>query len=125
MKRILVVEDDVIMRETLIDILRFEGYDVSAADGGHGALEKICSSTFDLIVTDVLMPDRDGFDVITEAKQKCPEIKVIAISGGGYISSDSYLKMASEAGADDTLSKPFDVDELLLKTKELLREAAL
>ncbi len=121
MKRILVVEDDMIMRETLSDILRFEGYDVSAADGGNKALELISNNSFDLVITDVLMPDRDGFDVITEAKQKCPGIRVIAISGGGYMSSDAYLKMASNSGADDTLSKPFDVDELLAKTKDILK----
>lgn len=121
MKRILVVEDDMIMRETLSDILRFEGYDVSTADGGNKALELISNNSFDLVITDVLMPDRDGFDVITEAKQKCPGIRVIAISGGGYMSSDAYLKMASNAGADDTLSKPFDVDELLAKTKDILK----
>lgn len=113
MKRILVVDDDIIMRETLRDILIFEGFKVCEAEGGNSALEKISNQDYDLIITDILMPERDGFEVIQESKRKNPRVQVLAISGGGYISADSYLKMANDMGADAILPKPFDVDSFI------------
>ena len=119
-KRILVVDDDTIMRETLRDILLFEGFSVSSADGGSQAISQLSDESFDLVITDILMPQRDGLEVITEAKKMYPKMQIIAISGGGYISSDTYLRMATDAGADDIISKPFDVDDFLGKVYRIL-----
>jgi DNA-binding NtrC family response regulator len=119
-KRILVVDDDTIMRETLRDILTFEGFSVSSAEGGSQAISQLSNEPFDLVITDILMPQRDGLEVITEAKKNYPNMQIIAISGGGYISADAYLRMASDAGADDIISKPFDVDDFLRKVYRIL-----
>jgi CheY-like chemotaxis protein len=113
MKRILVVEDDPVMRETIIDILQFEGFEVVGAKGGREAIDKICDREFDLIVTDILMPNRDGYDVIHAAITNCPKARILAISGGGSVSSDAYLEMAKGIGAHMVLGKPFEIDELL------------
>ena len=121
MKRILIVEDDTIMRETLRDILHFEGFHVSSAEGGNDAIGFISKEVFDLIITDVLMPERDGFQVIDEAKRRCPDVKIIAISGGGYVPAQDYLRIATDSGASATLSKPFDVDTLLSTVKNLIK----
>lgn len=121
MKNILVIDDDSIMRETLRDILISEDYNVmDAADGveGMSILEML---PFDMVVTDVLMPDKDGIEVIMEAKKKYPNINIVAISGGGYISAENYLKMASELGANATVVKPFDIDLFLLEVNRLLK----
>lgn len=113
MKRILVVEDDPVMRETIIDILQFEGFEVIGAKGGREAIGEICDREFDLIVTDILMPSRDGYDVIHSAITNCPKARILAISGGGSVSSDAYLEMAKGIGAHMVLGKPFEIDELL------------
>lgn len=118
MKRVLVVDDDKILRETLRDILLFNGFVVSDACDGSTAIDLILENNYDLVITDILMPEKDGFDVIVESKKK--GAMVLAISGGGYLSSDIYLRMAIDTGADDIISKPFDVDNLLIKIQKLI-----
>jgi CheY-like chemotaxis protein len=113
MRKVLVVDDNDIMRDTIKDILNFEGFEVDTAQGGNEATILLAKNNYNLIITDILMPERDGYDLINIAKTNYPSTKVIAISGGGYISSDAYLDMATNAGADGVLSKPFDVDKLI------------
>ena len=72
MKKILVIDDDDIMRETIRDILLFESYDVAVASDGKEGLEIIQEESFDMIVTDILMPDKDGIEVIMEGKSRNP-----------------------------------------------------
>lgn len=119
-KRVLIVEDDAIMRETLLDILIFQGLDVKCAQGANDAILRIRREKFDLVITDILMPERDGYDIINEVKSEGLKTKVMAISGGGYISADAYLQMANDLGADSILCKPFDIDILLKQVEELL-----
>ena len=113
MKKILVVEDDPIMRETIQDILSFNGYEVDCAKEGVDAIEKIYDTNYDLIITDLLMPRRDGYDVIHSAIGQNPNARIMAISGGGSISANEYLAMAKDIGAKMVLSKPFDVDHFI------------
>jgi DNA-binding response OmpR family regulator len=119
-KWVLIVEDDVIMRDTIRDILVFEGFEVDCAQGADDAILRIRSEKFDLVITDILMPERDGYDIINEVKSEGLKTKVMAISGGGYISADAYLQMAKELGADAILCKPFDIDILLKQVEDLL-----
>jgi YesN/AraC family two-component response regulator len=74
----------------------------------------------DLVITDVLMPEKDGLEVIMEIRAKLPQVKIIAISGGGRISHTDYLVAARRLGAHRTLSKPFIRQELLDTLHELL-----
>jgi len=117
MKRILVIDDDPIMRETIKDILTYERYDVDGREG----MELMKTQKFDMVVTDVLMPDKDGLEVILETKQKYPNVNIVAISGGGYVSAENYLRMAIDFGANATVVKPFDIDFFLNEVNSLLR----
>jgi DNA-binding response OmpR family regulator len=106
------------LRETLRDILLFNGFEVSEACDGSTAIDMLFSNHYDLVITDILMPEKDGFDVIAESKNK--NTRVLAISGGGFMSSEVYLRLATDIGADDVISKPFDVDNLLTKIHRLV-----
>ncbi len=125
MKRILVIDDDPIMRETIKDILQYEDYYVADAADGKEGMALLQKETFDMIVTDVLMPEKDGIEVIMEAKKRQPKIQIVAISGGGYISAENYLKMARDLGASATVVKPFDIDMFIDKVNSLLCDKML
>ncbi len=120
MYTILVIDDDPIMRETISDILSLQGYKVILASSGVQAMLHLQNVSVNLIITDVIMPDKDGIEVIMVATKEYPQVKILAISGGGYISADNYLKMASSLGAHSTLVKPFDIDDLVGKVNNLI-----
>ena len=114
---LLVVDDDDALRLTLRDTLADEGYTVSAAADGYEAMELIQKIKFDLVLTDIVMPNVSGFEVLTFVKEKTPETKVIMITGF------TDLKLAMEAkklGATDFIAKPFMRDDLLRTIKVVL-----
>ena len=117
---ILVIDDDETIREILRAILEREGYRVlEAPDGGEG-LKQFTKTPTDLVITDLIMPGKEGIETIRELRQKFPGVKIIAVSGGGRIGPSSYLKMAKGVGALRTLSKPFDKTVLLEVVKEVI-----
>ena len=117
---ILVIDDDETIRELLRAILEREGYRVlEAPDGGEG-LKQFTETPTDLVITDLIMPGKEGIETIRELRQKFPGVKIIAVSGGGRIGPSSYLKMAKGVGALRTLSKPFDKTVLLEVVKEVI-----
>ena len=117
---ILVIDDDETIREILRAILEREGYRVlEAPDGGEG-LKQFTETPTDLVITDLIMPGKEGIETIRDLRRKFPDVKIIAVSGGGRIGPDSYLKMAKGVGALRTLSKPFDRLELLKTIKEVM-----
>jgi CheY-like chemotaxis protein len=121
MARILVIEDDTMLRSMLQQMLVQNGHDVLvAADGMEATRLYQKHSDIDLIVTDVLMPEKDGLEVIMEIRNRLPQVKIIAISGGGRISHTDYLIAARRLGAHTTLSKPFARQELMDAVNTLL-----
>jgi DNA-binding NtrC family response regulator len=120
MKRIAIIEDDVAIRESLKEILELNDYSVLAVDSGIDLMKKIHEFRPDILITDIIMPDKDGIEIIIEAKKSYPNIILIAISGGGRIDSESYLNTAKYLGADATLKKPFTHAQLL----DLLKNVA-
>jgi len=117
---ILVIDDDETIREILRAILEREGYRVlEAPDGGEG-LKQFTETPTDLVITDLIMPGKEGIETIRDLRRKFPDVKIIAVSGGGRIGPDSYLKMAKGVGALRTLSKPFDRLALLKAVEEVL-----
>lgn len=112
-KKVLVVDDNDMIREVMVDLLSDEGYTMLEAENGLLALNVIEKEHIDLIITDIFMPDEDGIGTIFKLKKNFPDIKIIAISGGGQIKPDSYLEMAEMLGAIKTFTKPFDTEELL------------
>jgi len=110
---ILVVEDEEDFRELIRHVLERAGHTVTCARNGCEASEVIGRCQFDVVVTDLLMPDRDGLELIAEIKIKHLATKIVAISGGGRMGSDEYLAMAKGFGADVLLRKPFAYQALL------------
>lgn len=111
--RLLVVDDNTDLLEVESEILRGAGYEVATALSGAEAIAKIRGGRFDLILTDILMADKDGFDVMMEARRIAPGVKIIAVSGGGRVNASSYLAIAKTMGAGGTLLKPFSGEDLV------------
>jgi len=120
MARILVVDDEAPVRKVLRTMLERAGYDVEDAPNGSIALEVLRDDPADVVITDIVMPEKEGIEIIQEMRADYPDIKIIAISGGGQIGPESYLEMARLLGAHRTLSKPVDGDVLLGAVRELL-----
>lgn len=88
-------------------MLEAAGYEVSVAQDGVEAPKIMAAKPIDLVITDLLMPERDGLEFITELRKKYPNVKIIAMSGGGHVARDSYLRIAKNFGAHCLLEKPF------------------
>lgn len=120
MPGILIVEDDKELREMLkVSLIRHK-YTVLEASDGRDAIMHFKPSIIDLVVTDVIMPEEDGLKVIMKLRELKPKLKIIAISGGGKAGPGSYLKLAKALGADAVFSKPFSINDLVLKIESLL-----
>ncbi|PIE57114.1 MAG: response regulator [Desulfobulbus propionicus] len=113
MKRILVVDDEEQIRSMLTQMLEQEGYEIYSADNGDAAMALVGRHVFDLVITDMIMPVKDGLKFIMELVRDYPDLKILAISGGGAIKAERYLTMASYLGDIDTLEKPFKREALL------------
>ena len=118
-KRVLVVDDDADMRLTLKLALELAGYQVAEAANGREAIERQRAAPADIVITDIFMPDSDGFEAIDGLRRQFPATKVIVMSGGAQLAKRDYLPDAELMGADATLQKPFDIEKLL-KTLESL-----
>ncbi|MEO6002023.1 MAG: response regulator [Opitutus sp.] len=109
---ILVVDDDPLICEGIGVKLRGEGHVVTLAANGAEALAVIRRQRFDAVVTDILMPERDGLELIAELHRSQPNVRVVAISGGGRALGREYLDAAARMGAHGVLAKPFSFSEL-------------
>jgi len=119
-KKILLIDDDGYVLQATKRFLDLRGYDVTTAPTGLAALKQLeMQNGFDLIVTDLIMPDVSGFGVISMVKKKCPSMPVIAITGWGEIPE----KLASEMKADAILKKPFELIELEETIQNILSKA--
>jgi CheY-like chemotaxis protein len=110
--RILLVEDSELLRAVLSTMLEGEGHTVVAASNGGFALRLLENDRFDLVVTDIVMPEVDGLEVVRALRKMKSRPGVIAMSGEGRAGPFDYLAMAALLGADETLVKPFAVAEL-------------
>ncbi len=113
MPHIHIVDDEALIRELFRRILETEGYEVTDSADGNAALALCRRRPPDLIIIDLIMPDKEGIETIIELKRDFPHMKIIAISGGGRITAREYLELAETFGANMTLSKPISRDELL------------
>jgi DNA-binding response OmpR family regulator len=117
---VLVVEDDVQVRTMLRMILEDAGYRVREASDGYQAIGLHRSCPADLVVTDILMPEKEGFETIMELRTEWPELQIIAITGGGSNDPQSYLELAKKIGAARAFRKPVDQETLLAAVRELV-----
>jgi two-component system chemotaxis response regulator CheY len=120
MTKILVIDDDVAVRETIVQILEDGGYRVVSAEDGKRGMIAFRDEHPDLTVTDLLMPQQGGIQTICEIRHTKPDAKIIAVSGGGRATDNDLLHLAKQFGASDTIAKPFDPDELLSLVEECL-----
>jgi len=116
--RILVVEDDPALLRGLVDVLVYNGYQVKGADDGGLGLEAGLKETFDLILLDVMLPTLDGFSVCKEIRKKKPEQGIIIITAKG---AEDDVVTGFHAGADDYISKPFSLREVMVRIEAVLR----
>jgi len=129
MPRVLIIDDEEDIRDALYDVLNRAGFEVDVASTGDEGIDKLRSKPADVIVTDIIMPGKDGVATIKEIRKEFSGAKIIAISGGGNFGSNAYepnaikttayLAAADEAGADLILSKPFDREALIKAIRDL------
>jgi len=117
MARILLVEDDERVRLMLKDLLESEGYEIQEASNGKEALKSFASSLPDLVLTDLVMPDTEGIEMIIKMRKSNRNVKIVAMSGGV-----DYLNLAKQLGALRTLTKPFSNQAVLDVVKETLED---
>jgi CheY-like chemotaxis protein len=120
MKKILVIEDDRLVRDYLVTLLARAGYTALAASNGNEGITLHHRAPADVVITDIIMPEKDGIETIIDLRRAEPVPKVIAISGGGHIGADDYLRSAALLGADLVLNKPFTGEAILDAVDRLL-----
>ena len=120
MANILLVEDEEQLRSMLKIVLESAGHTVQEAGDGREALDSYVRHPADLMVTDIVMPNKEGIETILEFRRNHPGLKIIAMSGGGRNSAQDYLKLAMTFGADYVLTKPFSNQAMLDVVRTLL-----
>jgi CheY-like chemotaxis protein len=119
MARVLLIEDDELVRYSLVELLEEAGHTVMQRENGFQLLSFIEDNPVDVVITDIVMPEVDGMEVLTMLRKSHPSLPVIALSGGGRISGSDYLEMADAIGAKRTIHKPVQPDVLLQAVEEL------
>ncbi len=120
MARILIIDDDEQIRYLFKRKLEQEGYDILVEDDGDPGLRSFIENKPDLILLDIIMPGKEGIEVIREMVDMDPKVKIIAISAGGRGSARDYLEYAKRFGAKKVMEKPVDLNELVIAVKEVL-----
>ncbi len=118
--RILVIDDEEEVREILKQMLELDGYEVLTAENGNQGLKLFRKHQIDLVITDIIMPEKEGIETIIELRNEKSDVKIISISGGGRINPIDYLAMAKKLGAVKSFTKPFERKKLLKAVEELL-----
>ena len=121
MERILIIDDEQQIRSMLRLMLERDGYEVVEAPDGIEGIRAYRQNPTDLIITDLIMPNKDGIGMIIELQKEFPDVKIIAMSGGGLNKPDGYLKGAKKLGAACTLTKPIDREKMLRAVKNIIK----
>lgn len=118
--KILLIDDDLRVRTAMVQFLADLGYHVVVADDGERGLRLFRSEKPDLVITDIIMPEKEGIQTIMEMRREQPSTKIIAVSGGGRIGNTDFLKVARSMGANDVIAKPVDPDDFAARIKRCL-----
>jgi CheY-like chemotaxis protein len=131
MARILVIDDDALVRETVKNMLELNGHEVSLAEHGGDGLRRFGGGTFALVITDILMPEVEGMETVRRLRQISATTPIIAMTGGSttrlWVNASGgadYLKMARAFGANHVLRKPFTAKQLMALVEDCLRGPA-
>lgn len=120
MSRILVIDDEAPVRRILRQMLEKAGHEVLEAPDGAAGLKLYREHSVELVITDILMPGKEGIETILELRKTSPGVKIIAISGGGRMNKMDLLSLSQAFGVTRTLAKPFDREELVTAVREAL-----
>jgi DNA-binding NtrC family response regulator len=118
MPAVLLLEDNRAYRELLTEVLTLAGFDVCAVPDGRGVTRILSERRIDLVVTDLVMPERDGIEIMTDLRYSHPELPIIAISGDVPLNTTLYLTIAEKLGASRVIAKPFRMDQLITAARE-------
>lgn len=122
MKKLLIVEDDKELNLSVCDYLESNGYQVKSAQNGAIALDEIKNEEFDLVISDIMMPQMDGFTLVERIRNSNSQIPIIFMTAR----DDKFSKqLGYKLGVDDYIVKPFDLDELVLKVGAILRRTSI
>lgn len=121
---VLIIDDEELIRRTLRYALEGAGHMVTTAGDGREGLKEVRAAAFDVIVTDIIMPHKEGIETILEIRKHYPSVPIIATSGGGQIGRDRLLSMAEALGATASLAKPFRPRDLLTLIDRCLAAAS-
>ena len=124
MHKILVIDDNEDFRHTLIDLLELEGYEVIGAADGIEGVNLYRQNPVELVITDLIMPNKEGIETIQELCRDYPDVKIIAISGGGRSCSDPglFLCAAKDLGSMKSFQKPLDIKTFLNAVRKILHD---
>lgn len=123
MAKILVLDDEAAILLMIKKMLERAGHDVDIALNGSDGMELFEKNKPDLLITDIIMPQKDGLEVVLELRKKYPDLKIIAISGGGRIHPEGYLPSAKHFGADLIFQKPLVHKDFLHAVSSLLKDS--
>jgi CheY-like chemotaxis protein len=113
MTRILLIDDEEPVRDMMRQTLERAGYEVTEAEDGRRGMAQLRQQPVDLVITDILMPEQEGIETIRMLRKEFPQVKILAISGGGKKGKLEVLPIAQTFGAHRTLAKPFERKDLL------------
>ncbi|MCK5100308.1 MAG: response regulator [Desulfobacteraceae bacterium] len=119
MVHILIIDDDEQILTMLKQAIERKGYKVTTAINGKIGIKLYKETLADVVITDIVMPEMEGLEAIRTLRKKNKDIKIIALSGGGFVSPDEYLKLAKQFGAKYAFAKPVNLKELIDSIKEL------
>jgi DNA-binding response OmpR family regulator len=120
MKNILLVDDDASFSNGLKILLEKNGFATDVAASGDEGLQRFSSKEYDLMITDIRMPGSDGLKLITEVRKRSHTIRILAMSAGGYVPAEDYLRISKLFGANAVLNKPFTFEQLLQEVRQLM-----
>ena len=120
MARVVVIDDNPAILDILSKVLTREGHEVVVAADGAAGEARVAEAPTDLVVTDIIMPNREGLETIIELKRRQPDLRIIAMSGGGRMRKLDVLEMAQRIGADRVIEKPLERAVFLAAVRELL-----
>jgi DNA-binding response OmpR family regulator len=116
--KILVIDDDEMVRRMVTRILHSDGHEVLCAADGAAGMMLLREHAPAVVITDIIMPEQEGIETILSIRREKPEVKIIAISGGGLFGEIEVLKMARLLGADEVIAKPFRAQDLLSRVRQ-------
>ena len=119
MPRVMVVDDNDALRRSLRRLLEHNGYDVVEAPNGRMALTALRNHEFDVVITDVFMPDTNGYQFVLEVRDVFPTLPIIMMSGGGRLGREPVLDAGAKLGAQRLFKKPFKLEDMLEAVRKL------